>query len=66
MIAYGRGGVVETLRGREAVQPTGLFFEEQSVKSIIAAVERFEKVGTVHGEERISLDAVRDSPHPTA
>ena len=40
VIAYGRGGSLETVK--EGV--TGLFFYEQTVESIIGAVERFEKL----------------------
>ena len=42
VIAYGRGGSLETVK--EGV--TGLFFYEQTVESIIGAVERFEKLET--------------------
>ena len=38
VIAYGRGGVTETVLDRE----TGLFFPEQTAESIVAAVEQFE------------------------
>lgn len=41
VIAYGRGGSLETVKGRGA-QPTGLFFDEQSVPSIVDAVRRFD------------------------
>lgn len=42
VIAYGKGGVLETVRGLEDTQPTGLFFKEQSVTSIVEAVKLFE------------------------
>jgi glycosyltransferase involved in cell wall biosynthesis len=43
VIAYGRGGAAETvLPLGEAVEPTGVFFEEQSVEAVIEAVQRFE------------------------
>lgn len=42
VIAYGKGGALETVRGMHQSKPTGLFFDEQSVKSIVDAVERFE------------------------
>ncbi len=43
VIAFGRGGAMETvLSFDEHPQPTGVFFDEQSVDSIVAAVERFE------------------------
>jgi len=42
VIAYGAGGSLETIRGEDAAVPTGIFFPEQSVDSIIEAVNRFE------------------------
>jgi glycosyltransferase involved in cell wall biosynthesis len=39
VIAFARGGVLETV----IEQKTGLFFQEQTVPSIIDAVQRFEK-----------------------
>jgi glycosyltransferase involved in cell wall biosynthesis len=38
VIAFGRGGAMETVVDGE----TGLFFEEQSVEAIVAAIKRFE------------------------
>jgi glycosyltransferase involved in cell wall biosynthesis len=43
VIAYGKGGVLETVHGLDHEQPTGLFFNEQSVESICNAVSAFEK-----------------------
>jgi glycosyltransferase involved in cell wall biosynthesis len=42
VIAYARGGVRETVRGPGHPDPTGVFFEEQTVPAVQAAVERFE------------------------
>ncbi|HZW03905.1 MAG TPA: glycosyltransferase family 4 protein [Anaerolineaceae bacterium] len=42
VIAYGRGGSLETVRGGGSPQPTGLFFHEQTAAAIAAAVEQFE------------------------
>jgi glycosyltransferase involved in cell wall biosynthesis len=42
VIAYGKGGALETVRDLSDPQPTGLFFDEQTAESIIAAVESFE------------------------
>ena len=45
VIAYGAGGSLETVRGLGCAgvdQPTGLFFAEQTVESLIAAVVEFE------------------------
>lgn len=38
VIAYGKAGVLETLTDK-----TGVFFEEQSVESIVKAIQKFEK-----------------------
>jgi glycosyltransferase involved in cell wall biosynthesis len=43
VIAYGRGGVCESVRGLDGDRPTGVFFAEQSVASIHAAVLEFEQ-----------------------
>jgi glycosyltransferase involved in cell wall biosynthesis len=45
VIAYARGGATETIRGLDCDHPTGVFFETQSVDSIIDAVSRFEAAG---------------------
>jgi glycosyltransferase involved in cell wall biosynthesis len=43
VIAYGRGGALETVCGLEADVPTGLFFAEQSAGAISSAVKDFER-----------------------
>lgn len=43
VIAYGRGGALETVCRLDSDAPTGVFFTEQNAKSIIKAVEVFEK-----------------------
>jgi glycosyltransferase involved in cell wall biosynthesis len=43
VIAYGKGGVLETIRGLEHPTPTGVFFHEQTVPSLVEAVELFER-----------------------
>jgi glycosyltransferase involved in cell wall biosynthesis len=43
VIAFGRGGVTETVRGVDDPSPTGLFFAEQSVECLVDAIERFER-----------------------
>lgn len=45
VIAYGKGGALETVRGLDKENPTGIFFEAQTVKSIVQAVKRFEREG---------------------
>lgn len=43
VIAYGRGGALETVRGAETgEQATGVFFKHQNADSLQAAVEQFE------------------------
>lgn len=42
VIAFGKGGALETIVGLDNVQPTGVFFTEQSVPSLVDAVHLFE------------------------
>lgn len=56
VIAYGVGGAAETVRDvRLQVAPTGLLFPQQTVGSLMEAVEEFERVAN-----RISPDACRE------
>ena len=43
VIAYGRGGVCESVRGLDCDRPTGVFFAEQTAVSICEAVIEFEE-----------------------
>jgi glycosyltransferase involved in cell wall biosynthesis len=43
VIAYGKGGALETIKGLDDSHPTGVFFKEQSVGAIIQAIRLFEK-----------------------
>ncbi|MCB1914948.1 MAG: glycosyltransferase family 4 protein [Rhodocyclaceae bacterium] len=45
VIAYGKGGALETVR-EEGDERTGLFFDDQNVPAIIAAVQRFENLAS--------------------
>lgn len=54
VIAFGKGGVRETILGLAEPTPTGVFFEEQTTASIVEAVERFERE-----EHRITAAACR-------
>lgn len=49
VIAFGRGGALETVIG-EGPRRTGVFFPEQSVEAIIAATNQFEKITGVRWE----------------
>ena len=42
VIAYGKGGALETVRGLDHDQPTGVFFPEQTIDAIVEAVKLFE------------------------
>jgi glycosyltransferase involved in cell wall biosynthesis len=55
VIAFGKGGACETIRGLQDPQPTGVFFSEQTAPSIIDAVERFDR------ESHISAEACRSN-----
>jgi glycosyltransferase involved in cell wall biosynthesis len=45
VIAYGRGGALETVLGLGSSSPTGVFFDEQTVDAVIKAVASFEHEG---------------------
>lgn len=54
VIAFGKGGALETISGLDCEQPTGVFFHEQSVASLIEAIASFERES-----HRISAEACR-------
>lgn len=54
VIAYGKGGALETIIGIYNEKPTGVFFEEQTVESICKAVKDFEEV-----KDKIKLQSCR-------
>lgn len=70
VIAFGKGGVQETIiplpdsedTALPSAPPSGLFFYEQTVDSIIAAVERFEAAGAVITPESCRQNALRFAP----
>jgi glycosyltransferase involved in cell wall biosynthesis len=43
VIAYGKGGSLESITGLDSAEPTGVFFNEQNVLSIQRAVCEFER-----------------------
>jgi glycosyltransferase involved in cell wall biosynthesis len=58
VIAFGRGGALETVvEGR-----TGLFFHEQSVEALMAALARFEKDGAQFSPSEIRAHALKFEP----
>ena len=56
VIAYGRGGVKESVIGLDSDRPTGVFFGSQTVESIRAAIYEFENLG-----DRISPIVCREN-----
>jgi len=56
VIAFGKGGALETIRGLDAESPTGVFFPEQTLEAIVRAVHVFEQEGG-----RISASACREN-----
>lgn len=42
VIAYARGGALETVLGEHDDRPTGVFFDRQTPEALLAAVDRFE------------------------
>jgi len=56
VIAYGRGGALETIRGLDDARPTGVLFDEQTPAAVAAAVRAFEAAAA-----RISTSACRES-----
>ncbi|MCU0569819.1 MAG: glycosyltransferase family 4 protein [Oculatellaceae cyanobacterium Prado106] len=58
VIAYGKGGVTETvIEGK-----TGVFFQEQTVESLMQAVQQFEQGASVFDPDLSRLNAERFSP----
>jgi glycosyltransferase involved in cell wall biosynthesis len=44
VIAFGRGGVTETVRGLDSPAPTGVFYPEQTAESLSTAIAQFESL----------------------
>ncbi|WP_239618817.1 glycosyltransferase family 4 protein [Cohnella mopanensis] len=56
VIAFGKGGALETVRGLDKDKPTGVFFRQQTVPSLVEAIAEFES-----NEFRISYGHCRDN-----
>jgi len=56
VIALGRGGALESIRGMDDAVPTGAFFAEQTPQAVADAVRAFESGGS-----RISAAACREN-----
>lgn len=62
VIAYGRGGALETIRGLEHTQPSGVFFGEQTPESLREAVTTFERSRSSLTSANCRENAMRFSP----
>ena len=61
VIAYARGGSLETIRGLDHETPTGVFFPEQTIPSVIQAVRAFEANADRFDPHNIRTNALRFS-----
>ncbi|ELW9442560.1 glycosyltransferase family 4 protein [Pluralibacter gergoviae] len=61
VIAFGKGGSLETIRPLGVDKPTGIFFNEQNIKSIINQVNTFEKYVEVFEPRNCRLNSIRFS-----
>ncbi|MBX9987792.1 glycosyltransferase family 4 protein [Priestia aryabhattai] len=62
VIAFGKGGSLETVRGLNKQNPTGVFFYEQTTNAIKEAVKNFEKNIAVLKPENCRAHALEFSP----
>lgn len=61
VIAFGKGGALETIHGLDKLTPTGVFFNEQTVESIVEAVKLFENNYNLFTAETCRVNALRFS-----
>lgn len=62
VIAFGKGGALETVRGMDDANPTGVFFPEQTVAAICDAVKTFEENQKLFTMDNCVQNAARFSP----
>ncbi len=62
VIAYGKGGALETVRGVPQENPTGLFFNQQTVPALCDAIYQFEKQLSLFQPKNCVENASRFSP----
>jgi glycosyltransferase involved in cell wall biosynthesis len=62
VIAYGKGGVRETLIDLDSTNPTAVYFPEQTTSSIVEAVQRFERESTRIEPVACRQNALRFAP----
>lgn len=62
VIAFGKGGALETIRGLDHAEPTGLFFAEQTPDAIVAAINEFESLNEIIKHKSCRENSLRFSP----
>jgi glycosyltransferase involved in cell wall biosynthesis len=62
VIGYGRGGLLETVRGLEDSSPTAVFFMEQEPEAVRQAIARFERDAGSITVEACRANAMRFDP----
>jgi len=63
VIAYGKGGALETIRGAESQIPrTGVFFDQQTVASLCEAVDAFERLSPAIASQDCRDQALKFAP----
>lgn len=62
VITYGKGGATETVLDLNREKPTGLFFKEQTVESIVEKINEFEKSYDKFTPSNCRENAIRFSP----
>ncbi|MBN3756627.1 glycosyltransferase family 4 protein [Paraburkholderia sp. Tr-20389] len=61
VVAFGRGGALESVLGLPRERPTGVFFKEQTTESLLEAVDRFEKYSGLFDARQCRRNAERFS-----
>ncbi|ACC72863.1 glycosyltransferase family 4 protein [Paraburkholderia phymatum] len=61
VVAFGRGGALESVLGLPRERPTGVFFKEQTTESLLEAVDRFEKYSGLFDPRQCRRNAERFS-----
>jgi glycosyltransferase involved in cell wall biosynthesis len=62
VLAFGKGGATETVRGLHQEAPTGVFFGEQTAEAIVEAVRTFETNSSLLSAAACRENATRFSP----
>lgn len=62
VIAFGKGGALETVQGMNSPNPTGIFFKEQTVSSLCKAIYQFEQVNEQLTVENCLMNVAQFSP----